>query len=116
MKRSELFWNLVAVGAVALITMLNVFMFKMTDMKATLPMPPDGQAMRIHWDGCQECQKLDEYLRPSTVCPIMFELHREYSQGNDFFRLEDRTGRWIYDGKPIPGWRWDSAHMEWVKR
>ena len=109
-------WNFLAILLVVLVFTGYLWLFNITDMKATLPMPPDGRAMVKHWDACKECQKLDEYGRPAKPCPIMFELHREYCNGNENFRMGDRTGVWVYDGPAIKGWMWHVKQQEWVAR
>jgi hypothetical protein len=109
-------WTFLAILSIVLIVVFNVWIFKQTDMKATLPMPPDGRAMKIHWDGCKECQKIDEYGRLNELCTIMLELHREYCKGSENFRMGDRNGVWVYDGQPIKGWIWNVKQQEWVAR
>jgi hypothetical protein len=109
-------WNFLAILLVVLVFTGYLWLFNVTDMKATLPMPPDGRAMKIHFDGCQECQKIDEYGRLNELCPIMLELHREYCKGNENFRMGERNGVWVYDGPPIKGWIWNVELQEWASR
>lgn len=93
-----------------------MWLFTVTDLKDdNLPMPPDGRAILAHYEGCKRCQELDEYKRPVPMCDVAVELHREYITGNEYFRLSS-NGNWIYDGKPIPGVRWDVVYQKWVKR